>query len=100
MGDSGPAYQVGTLFGYTDDLHYRGILQVVHTRDCTIAWGAWGTDIHSIRSRSQVYSSLLEWFPMGHGNTVDDEHYFSSPNEQSVRDDHPNVRGHTMGMHP
>ena len=33
-----------------------------------------------------------------HGNTVDDKHNFSSPNEQSVREDHPNIRGHATGM--
>ena len=37
---------------------------------------------------------------MSHGDTVDDEHNFSSPNEWSVIDDHLDVRGHAMGMRP
>ena len=39
--------------GCADDLHFGGILQVVHTRDYLVAWSA---SIHSIRSGSQVYS--------------------------------------------
>ena len=39
---------------------------------------AWGTCIYSIGSGSQVYNSFLEDFPASHGDTVDDEHYFSS----------------------
>ena len=37
---------------------------------------------------------------MIHGNTVDDEHYFSSSDGQSVREDHPDFRGHATGMRP
>ena len=37
---------------------------------------------------------------MSHGDTVDDEHNFSSPDRQSVREDHPDVRGHATGMRP
>ena len=32
----------------------------------------------SIRSGSQVYSSIMEEFPESHGDIVDDEHYVSS----------------------
>ena len=31
---------------------------------------------------------------MSHGNTIDDEHCFSSSYGQSVREDHPDFRGH------
>ena len=31
---------------------------------------------------------------MSHRDTVDDEHIFLSLNGQSVREDHPKVRGH------
>ena len=34
---------------------------------------------------------------MSHGDTFDGEHNFSSPNGRSVREDHPNVRGHATG---
>ena len=40
MGDSGPAQQVGTFFDYADDLHTRGILQVIHMRDRPVTWSA------------------------------------------------------------
>ena len=55
---------------------------------------AWSVSIHSIRSGSQVYNSFLEEFPESHGDTVDDEHYFLS----SDREDHPDFRGHAMGI--
>ena len=45
-------------------------------RDCLVAWSV---SIHSIKSGSQVYGSFLEEFPTSNGNTVDDEHNFSSP---------------------
>ena len=35
---------------------------------------------------------------MSHGDTVDDEHNFSSLDGRSVRRDHPDVRGHSTGM--
>ena len=35
---------------------------------------------------------------MSHGNTVDDEHCFLSSDEWSVREDHPDFRGHAMSM--
>ena len=28
------------IFGHVDDLHIRGILQVIHSRDCTVTWSA------------------------------------------------------------
>ena len=36
VGDSGPAYKVGTLFGYADDLHSGGILQVIYMGDSPV----------------------------------------------------------------
>ena len=35
---------------------------------------------------------------MSHGDTVNDEHYFSSPDGQSIKEDHPDFRGHATGM--
>ena len=35
---------------------------------------------------------------MSYGDTVDDEHNFSSLDGRSVRRDHPDVRGHATGM--
>ena len=83
--------------GYADDLNSGGILQVVYMGDCLVTWSA---SIHSIRSGYQVYGSFLREFPTSHGDTVDDEHNFSSPNGWSVREDHPNVRGHATSMLP
>ena len=37
---------------------------------------------------------------MSYGDTVDDEHCFSSLDGWSVREDHPDVRGHAASMHP
>ena len=37
---------------------------------------------------------------MSHGDTVDDEHYFSSPYGRSVGEEHPNFRGHATSMRP
>ena len=37
---------------------------------------------------------------MSHGDTVDNEHNFSSPDKRSVKEDYPDVRGHATGMHP
>ena len=39
-------------------------------------------------------------FPTGHGDTVDDEHNFSSLDGRSIRNDHPDIRGHATGMRP
>ena len=48
----------------------------------------------------QVYGSCLEEFLASHGDTIDDKHNFSSLDERSVREDHPNFRGHATGMRP
>ena len=77
MGDSGPAHEVGTFSSHTDDLHYGGILQTIHARDFLVTWSA---SIHSIGPRSQFYNELLKELPEGGGDTVDDEHRFSSTN--------------------
>ena len=95
MGDSGSAHQVSTFSGCVDDLHTGGILQVAYTKDRPIAWSA---SLYRIRLRSQVYGSFLEEFPKNHGDIIYDEHYFSSTDERSVREDHPDFRGHAMGM--
>ena len=43
---------------------------------------------------------FLGEFPASHGDTVDVEQCFSSPNRRSIREDHPDVRGHDIGMCP
>ena len=70
---------VDTLFGCADDLHTGGILQVVRIIDCPVTWS---TNVHRIRSRSQVYGSFFKEFPNSHGDRVGDEHNFSSLNGQ------------------
>ena len=37
---------------------------------------------------------------MSHGDTVDDEHKFSSPDERSVKKDHLDITGHSKSMRP
>ena len=97
MGDSGPSYKVDTLSNNVDDLHIKGILQVVRAGDCSITWSA---SIYSIGSGSQVYGSFLEQFPASHGDTFDDEHNFSSLDGRSIKKDYPHFRGHATGMRP
>ena len=64
-------------------------------RDFSVAWG---TIIYSIGLGSRVYSSFLEEFTASHGNTIDDEHCFSSCDERSVGDDHLDYRRHATSM--
>ena len=59
-------------------------------RDCSITRS---TSIYSIISGSQVYDSFFEEFPVSHGDIVDDEHCFSSPDEQSFGEDHSDFKG-------
>ena len=54
----------------------------------------------SIRLESQVYDSFLGEFPESLGDAVDDEHCFSSTDGRSVREDHPDFRGHATGIRP
>ena len=61
---------------------------------------AWGTSIYSIVSGSQVYNSFLEEYPTSHGDTIDDEHCFSSSDERLVGEDHPDFIRHATGMRP
>ena len=56
-----------------NDLHTGGILPVVYSRDYPATWS---TGVHSIGQGFQVYDTLLEEFPEGHGDTVDNEHHF------------------------
>ena len=70
-------------------------MQDVHTRDYPITWS---TSLYRIRLRSQVYDSLLEEFPEGHGDIVDDEHNFSSSDRRSVREDYTGFRGHVATL--
>ena len=35
---------------------------------------------------------------MSHGDIVDDEHCFSSPNGRSVRENHQNFKGHATSL--
>ena len=80
-----------------DDLHTGGILQVVHLRDYPVQWS---TSVHTIGQRSQVYDTLLEELPEGHGDIVDDEHRFSSIDRWLVGEDHTSFRGHATSMCP
>ena len=73
------------------------MLQVVYTRDSLVTWS---TRVHSIKLGSQVYDSFLGEFPASHGDMVDDDHNFSSSDGRSVREDHPDVRGHATSMCP
>ena len=97
MGYSGPTHHVNPFSSRADDLHTRGILQVVYTGDSTVAWSV---SLHSIESGSSVYGSVLEEFPEGHGDTSVDEYRFSSSDEWSIREDYSDFRGHAVSMCP
>ena len=97
MGDNGPAHQVSAFSSNVDDLHTRGILQVIHNRDIPITWS---TSVHSIEPGSQIHGTLLEEFPEGHGDIVDDENCVSSTNRWPVIEDHTGFRGHAASMCP
>ena len=56
-------------------------MPVVYLRDCSTTWC---TSVHIIGQGSQVYGTLLEEFPKGHGDTIDDEHNISSSDRWSV----------------
>ena len=58
----------------------------------------WSTSVHSIESGSQVYDSFMEEFPTSQGDTIGDEHIFSSSDGRSVKEDHPDFRGHATDM--
>ena len=70
---------------------------MVCSRDCPAIWSI---SVHSIGHGSKVYGTLLEEFPEGHGDVVDDEHHFSSTNRWSVREDHTDFKGHATSMCP
>ena len=71
MGDSGPAHEVDTFSSSADDLHTGKILPVVYSRYRSATWS---TSIHSVGQRPEIYCALLEEFPKGHVDAVDDEH--------------------------
>ena len=80
-----------------DDLHTEGILQVIHTRDRPVTWGAC---LYRMRPGSQVYDSFSEEFLESYGNTIDEVHCFSSTDRRPVGDDYTGFGGHVVGMHP
>ena len=69
----------------------------IYMRDCSVTWSA---NIYRIGPGSQVYGSVLEEFPESHGNTIDDEHYFSSTNRHSVRKTYTGFGIHATRMRP
>ena len=68
VGDSGPAHEFSTFPSHADNFHTRGILPVVHPRDCSATWS---DNIHSVGQRPEVYNVVLVEFPKGYGDTVD-----------------------------
>ena len=70
-------------------------MQVIHARDCLVTWS---TSVHSIGQGSQVQDTLLEEFPEGHGDSIDDKYCVSSIDGWSVGEDHTCLRGHAASM--
>ena len=97
MVDSGLAHLVDAFSSRVDDLHTGGILPVVYPSDCPITWSA---NVHNVKKRSQIYGTLLEELPEGHGDMVDDEHSLSPTNRWSVGEDHIVFRVHAASICP
>ena len=72
-------------------------MQAVYTRDSPATWSV---SLYCIGQRSQVYGSLLEELPEGHGYVVDNQYCVSSTDGWSIGEDQTGVRGHATGMRP
>ena len=97
MSGCGPGHEFGTFSSRVNDLHYEGILQIIRARDCLVTWSA---NLHNIKPGFQVYDTFLEELLEGHGDTVTDEHHFSSIDKWSVEEDHTGFRRHAAGLLP
>ena len=70
-------------------------MPIVSSRDCPVTWSV---SLYRIEQGSQVYNTLLEEFPKGYGDIIDDEHCVSSIDRWSIEEDHTSFRGHAMSM--
>ena len=60
-----------------------------------------GVPIFIVSDRDpKLECTLLEEFPKGYGDTVNDEYYVSSVDRWSIEEDHTDFRGHAISMHP
>ena len=59
-----------------------------------------GVSVFIISESDPRFTTLLEEFLKGHGDTVDDEHNISSSDRWSVGEDHTDFRGHVVCMCP
>ena len=60
-----------------------------------------GVSVSMVSDRDPRFKAhFWKSFLVSHGDIIDEEHNFSSPNRQSVRVDLPDVRGHASGMRP
>ena len=58
-----------------------------------------GVLVSIISNREPRFTAhFLGEFPVIHRDTIGYEHRFSSPNGQSIEEDHPNIRGHATSM--
>ena len=58
-----------------------------------------GVTVSIVSNRDPRFiARFLGELPTSHGDTVDDERHFSSLDGWSVKEDHPNVRGHVASM--
>ena len=90
-------HEVGTFSSREDDLHIGEILPVVCSRGSPATWG---TSIHSVGWRPEVYGTLLEEFPKGYGHTADHQYNFLPTDGWSVKEDYTGVRGYATSMRP
>ena len=58
-----------------------------------------GVPVSFVSDRDPKFTTLLEEFLKGYGDTVDDEHCFSSADIWSIGEDHTSFRGHAVSMY-
>ena len=97
MGDSRPTHEVGTFSSRADDLHTRGIIPFIYLRDRLATLSA---NIHSVGHRPKVCGILLDEFPKGYGDAIDDEHRLPPTDIRSIGDDHTGVKRHAKSIRP
>ena len=91
MGDSGPdtksAHFLVMRMTFTLEEFYRlYIREIVQLH---------GVPVSIVSNRDPRFTA-----PASNGDTVDDEHYFSSLDGRSLGEDHPDFKGHATGMRP
>ena len=57
-----------------------------------------GVLVSIVSNMDPRFTTLLEKFPKGYGDTIDDEYCVSSVDKWSIRENHTGFRGHAASM--